>query len=69
MMPDKKDQQKGEENKEKSFTGSPEQQFPDLEAEGREERQDEKSKKKSSIGGAKRKLSKAFVSSGKWRLF
>lgn len=47
MMPDKKVQQKDDENKEKSFTGSPEQQLPDLEAEDSQERQEKPSKKES----------------------
>lgn len=38
-MPDKKDQQNEEEQKEEKFTGSPEQQLPDLEAEDLQERQ------------------------------
>lgn len=45
MMPDKKDHQKDAEEKEKSFTGSPEQQFPDLEAEDERDRQDQQSEK------------------------
>lgn len=45
-MADKKDQQRDDEQKEGSFTGSPGQQFPDLEAEDQHERQEQKSTKK-----------------------
>ena len=45
-MADKKDQQRDNDQKEESFTGSPEQQFPDLEAEDRQELQEQKSKQK-----------------------
>ena len=45
MMPDKKAHQKDVEEKEKSFTGSPEQQLPDLEAEDERDQQDQQSEK------------------------
>lgn len=44
-MPDKKERPRDDEKKEKSFTGSPEQQLPDLEAEDTPDRQEQHSKK------------------------
>lgn len=43
-MEDKKQQQNGEHEKEDAFTGSPEQQLPDLEAEDEQIRKEEQSK-------------------------
>lgn len=44
-MADKKEQRNGGEDKEENFTGSPEEQLPDLEAEDIQNRQKERAEK------------------------
>lgn len=55
IVPDKKEQPKNGEKQEEGFTGSPEQQLPDLESEDKKDRQEKHPKKESQSDKQKEK--------------